>query len=182
MNTIDNSYASILNMYNQTISQTSSAQSQNTSSISPTTTATPTQPMDSVSISQEAQQAYQALNQSLVNSLSPDDLTTNTLESILVSSMQASMQPFMQIIADKANAATTGSVSSVSGAASPTGAINTDWGSALDSMVSSGTITQGQEISIENALNAEAQSKVSAASTASTPTASTSNLNNLLSN
>ena len=89
------------------------------------------------------------------------------------------MQPFMQIIADKANAATTGSVSSVSGAVSPTGAISTDWGSALDSMVSSGTITQGQETSIENALNAEAQSKVSSASAASTTTASTSNLNSL---
>lgn len=68
----------------------------------------------------------------------------------------------------------------VSGASSPTGAISTDWGSALDSLVSSGTITQGQETSIETAINTEAQSKASATSTSSIPTASTSNLINLL--
>jgi len=90
------------------------------------------------------------------------------------------MQPFIQIIADKANAATTGSVTGVAGASSPSGATSTDWGSALDSLVSSGTITQGQETSIETALNTEAQSKVSAASAASASTASTSNLVNLL--
>ncbi len=91
------------------------------------------------------------------------------------------MQPFIQIIADKVNSATTGSVAGVAGAASPSGAISTDWGSALDSLVSSGTITQGQETSIENAINAEAQSKVSTASSASALTAGTSNLNSLLS-
>lgn len=170
-------------MYNQTVSQTPSTQTQYVSSTAPTTSATITQPTDSVSISQQAQQAYQALNQSLVNSLSLDDPNANTLESVLMSSMQASMQPFMQIIADKANAASAGSVAGIAGAASPTGAVSTDWGSALDSLVSSGTITQGQETSIETALNTEAQSKVGAASAASslsTPTASTSNLVNLL--
>ncbi|MDR3601053.1 MAG: hypothetical protein P4L49_11335 [Desulfosporosinus sp.] len=182
MNTIAN-YSSILNMYNQTVSQTASTPTQYTSSTAPiTSAATTTQSTDSVSISQEAQQAYQALNQSLVDSLSPDDPNANTLESVLMSSMQASIQPFMQIIADKANAVTNGSVAGVAGAASPTGAISTDWGSALDSLVSSGTITQGQETSIENALDAEAQLKVSVANTTSGPTASTSNLNSLLSN
>ena len=132
MSTID-SYSSILNMYNQIVNQTSSTQTQNTSSIAPTTSTATTQPTDSVSISQEAQQAYQALNQSLVNSLSPDDPNANTLESVLMSSMQASMQPFMQIIADKANAATTGSVTGVAGASSSSGATSTDWGSTLDS-------------------------------------------------
>lgn len=181
MNTID-SYSAILNMYNQTVSHTSSTLTQNTTSTVPTTSATATQPTDSVSISQEAQQAYQALNQNLVNSLSSDDPNANTLESVLMSSMQASMQPFMQIIADKASATGTGSVAGVASASSTAAATSTDWGSTLDNMVSNGTITQGQETSIENALNAEAQSKVNAANSASAPTASTSNSNNLQSN
>lgn len=179
LNTI-NSYPTSLSIYNQNISQTSSNQIQYTSSTASTMSAVTTQPTDSVSISQQAQQAYQALNQSLVSSLSLDDPSSNTLESILMGSMQVSMQPFIQVISDKTNVATTGSVASVSGATTPTGAISTDWGSALDSLVSRGTITQGQKTSIENALTAEAQSKVRAASAASTPKASTSNLINLL--
>ena len=180
LNTI-NTYPTSLCIYNKNISQTASTQT-HTSSTAPTMSAATAQATDSVSISQQALEAYQALNQSLVNSLSPDDPSSDTLENILVGSIQASMQPLIQTISDKANAATagSGSVASVAGASSPTGSISTDWGSALDSLVSSGKITQGQKTSIETAINIEAQSKVRAASTATTSEKSTSNLINLL--
>lgn len=137
MNTINN-YPTSSNIYNQNISKPSGTQTQNSSSATPTTSVAATQPTDSISISPEAQQAYQAINQSIVTS-----------------------------------SAINGSVASVSGAASPSGTISTDWGRALDSMVSSGTITQGQKTSIENALNAEAQLKVNATSVTHTPQTST---------
>ncbi|WP_407311385.1 hypothetical protein [Desulfosporosinus sp. SB140] len=179
---ITNNYSALLNTYNQNVGRTQNTQLLETSNaalITPTANST-TQSTDTLSISQQAQEAYQALKQSSLNSLSTDDPNSDTLESILVSSMQASMQPFMQMIADKANSAASGSIAGISGAASPTGAISADWGSALDSLVSSGTLTQGQETSIETALNTEAQLKVSAEKSTSSPTASLNYINRLL--
>ncbi|MDQ7097140.1 hypothetical protein REC12_26435 [Desulfosporosinus sp. PR] len=180
---ITNSYSVLLNPYNQNVGQALSTQVLATSNTTPSapSAATAAQATDSVSISRQAQEAYQALQESMVNSLSPDDSNNDdALESILAGSMQVSTQPFLQIIADKANSAMTGSVAGVSGAASPTGALSTDWGSALDSLVSSGAITQGQETSIETALNEEAQAKIKAESPTSPPTASSNYINSLL--
>ena len=167
-----NSNPALVSLSNQNVNQTSNVW--NTSSVTPTksaTTTTATQPTDSVSISQQAQQAYQALNQSLVNILTPTDPNAVTMESVIASAMQSQMQPYLQIIANKANGSTTGSATDVTGA---TGASSPDWGSALDNLVSSGTITQGQESSIESALDADVQLGVNAAGSSSNATANTS--------
>lgn len=140
-----NSHPTSSSIYSQNISKASSTPTQHTSRATPPTSVTATQPTDTINISEDAQRAYQAINQSILTS-----------------------------------SAISGSAANVSGAASPSGAISTDWGSALDSMVSSGTITQGQKTSIENALNAEAQSKINVTSVTHTPQKNANNHINLL--
>lgn len=116
MSTIDTNYASLLSsLYSANTSGTSTVESLLSADTSSASSAdsTSTQSTDTVSLSQQAQEAYLSLQQSLISETfagdSADESAGDSIGSLLINSINARIKPYLDMIAAKENASATSS-------------------------------------------------------------------------